>query len=43
MDAGFIHFRAVGIDNFVDVVDGNHEIFTPGIINSINNKDKDED
>ena len=36
MDANFILFRNSYKDNFIDVVDGDHEAFAPDIINTIN-------
>ena len=33
-DTGFIPFDGASADNFIDVVDNNHEVFTPDIINS---------
>ena len=35
MDAGFIPYGRADEGNFVDVVDGDHSVFTPDIINSI--------
>ena len=42
MDAKFIPFRNADEDNFIDVVDGNHEVFTPDIINSIDDNAQDK-
>ena len=33
-DAGFIPFDGADADNFIDVVDQDHDVFTPDIINS---------
>ena len=33
-DAGFIPFDGADADNFIDVVDDDHAVFTPDIINS---------
>ena len=35
MAANFIPFTHADEDNFIDVVDGDHEVFLPDIINSI--------
>ena len=42
MDAKCIPFQNADEDNFIDVVDGNHEVFTPDIINSIDDNAQDE-
>ena len=42
MDANFITFQNADEDNFIDVVDGNHEVLTPDIINSIDDNTQDE-
>ena len=42
MDANFIPFQNTDKDNFIDVMDGNHEFFTPDIINSIDDTSQDE-
>ena len=34
-DAGFIPFDGADADNFIDVVDNDHEVFSPDIINDI--------
>ena len=35
MDAGFIPFTGADEDNFIDVVDGDFSIFSPDLINSV--------
>ena len=39
MDAGFIPYGRADEGNFVDVVDGDHSVFTPDIINSITDEE----
>ena len=34
-DAGFIPFDGADADNFIDVVDNDHEVFSPDILNDI--------
>ena len=42
MDAGFIPFTGADEDNFIDVVDGDFSVFSPDIINSVED-DTEED
>ena len=46
IDAGFIPFPGADADNFIDIVDTDHSVFEPDIINStaddFNNDDEDE-
>lgn len=39
MDVGFILFGGTNEDNFIDVIDGNRELISRDIINSINGED----
>ena len=43
MDAGFIPFSGADEDIFIDIVDRNHELFPPDIINSIEDDTKSEE
>ena len=36
IDAGFIPFPGADADNFIDIVDNDHDVFIPDIINSTN-------
>ena len=38
IDAGFIPFPGADADNFIDIVDVDHTIFEPDIINSTNDE-----
>ena len=38
MQANFIPFPQADADLFIDVVDGDHEVFTPDIINQVNDR-----
>jgi len=42
-DAGFIPYDEVDADNFLDIVNDDHDVFTPDIINSINAVDSTPD
>ena len=37
MEANFIPFPRAYADLFIDVMDGEHDVFTPEIINQVNN------
>ena len=41
MAANFIPFQHADEDNFIDVVDGNHDVFLPDIINTIDDADEE--
>ena len=41
MAANFIPFKNADEDNFIDVVDGNHDVFLPDIINAIEDADEE--
>ena len=43
MDAGFLPYGRADPDNFVDVVDGNHDVFTPDVINSVEDDNVSEE
>ena len=40
-DAGFIPYNGADADNFIDVVDEHHDVFTPDIINSVADDDEE--
>ena len=42
MEARFIPHKRADKGNFVDVVDGDREVFTPDIINSIDDENVDK-
>ena len=42
IDAGFIPFRNVDKDHFIDIFDRNHSLFTPYIINCLEGYDDNE-
>jgi len=42
MDARFIPYGRADEGNFVDVVNGDHDVFTPDIINSIDDENVDK-
>ena len=39
MDAGFTPFNGADEDNFINVIDGGHTIFSPEIINFVEEKE----
>ena len=42
MQANFISFPRADADLFIDVVDGYHEVFTPDIINQVNDSNDND-
>ena len=42
MQANFIPFPRADADLFIDVVDGDYEVFTPNIINQVNDSNDDD-
>ena len=42
MDAGFIPYTEADEDNFIDIVDGDFSIFSPDIINSVEDADQND-
>ena len=43
IDAGFIPFPGADADNFIDIVDADHSVFEPDLINSTADDFADED
>ena len=43
MEANFIPFPRADADIFIDVVDGDHEVFSPDIINQVNDENEGDD
>ena len=42
IDAGFIPFSGADADTFIDVVDGDPDVFSPDLINSVQDEDDGE-